>query len=223
MGHVFFDRSSCEPLDTIILMAFVDDLPRALKHFRSCDEDLAQIIAQHGPPPPRKRPANFPTLLHIILAQQISVAAAAAIEKRLKAAVPRLTPTTFMQLSEEELRLIGFSRQKILYGKDLALSFLERGLTMQSLRRAGDEAVIQKLVAIKGLGRWSAEVFLLFALERPDVMPAQDLALMVAAQRLKKLKTRPAPKQLLALAENWRPWRSYAARLLWHFYNAPPA
>jgi len=87
-----------------------------------------------------------------------------------------------------------------------------------------DEAAIEALSAVKGIGRWSAEVFLLFALQRPDVMPAQDLALLVAAQRMKGWRTRPEPKKLLKLAELWRPYRSYAARMLWHYYrNAKPA
>ena len=96
-------------------------------------------------------------------------------------------------------------------------------LSIPRLRRQGDEEAIAAITRIKGLGTWSAEVFLLFNLRRPDIMPAQDLALIVAAQRLKKLAARPSPKELRALAEPWRPYRSYAARMLWHYYrNAPP-
>jgi len=193
-----------------------------MKHLAKCDKDLAWCVRQHGLPPPRKRPANFSTLLHIILAQQISVAAAAAIQNRLLGALPKLTPANFLELSEGDLRAIGFSRQKIIYGKDLASRFLERGLSIQKLRHMEDEQVIQELIAIKGFGTWSAEIFLLFAFERPAIMPAKDLALMIAAQKLKKLKDRPTPKELLAIAEKWRPWRSYAARLLWHYYSADP-
>src|SRR5262249_29280277 len=112
-----------------------------------------------------------------------------------------------------------FSRQKTIYGRDLAAHFLDGRISLPKLRKMDDEAAIASLSSVKGIGRWSAEVFLLFSLNRPDVMPARDLALMVAAQRLKRLKSRPDPKKLLKISEPWRPFRSYAARMLWHYYR----
>jgi DNA-3-methyladenine glycosylase II len=162
-------------------------------------------------------------LLHVIVAQQVSTHAAKAISDRLEAAMSAPTPEAFMALTDADLRAVGFSRQKVIYGRDLASAFLDGRLSIAKLRRQPDEAVIAAITAIKGLGTWSAEVFLLFNLKRPDVMPAQDLALMVAAQRLKRLQERPSAKELRVIAEPWRPYRSFAARMLWHYYrNAPP-
>jgi DNA-3-methyladenine glycosylase II len=172
-----------------------------------------------GPPPPRHRPAVFATLMDVIIAQQVSTASARAISGRLVERLGRVTPEGVAALSDADLRAVGFSRQKTAYGRDLAAAFQDGRISLAKLRRMDDEEVIAALSSIKGIGRWSAEVFLLFALRRPDVMPAQDLALLVAAQRMKGLRSRPEPKKLLKLAEPWRPYRSYGARMLWHYYR----
>ncbi len=200
-----------------------DLLQRALAHLGKADRDFARAIAEIGPPPPRGRPANFMALLHVIVAQQVSTHAAKAISDRLEAAMGAPTPDAFLALTDADLRAVGFSRQKVVYGRDLAAAFLDGRLSIPRLRRQPDEDAIAAITAIKGLGTWSAEVFLLFNLKRPDIMPAQDLALMVAAQRLKRLKERPSARELRLIAEPWRPYRSFAARMLWHYYrNAPP-
>jgi DNA-3-methyladenine glycosylase II len=200
-----------------------DLLQRALKHLGKADRDFARAIDEIGPPPPRGRPASFMALLHVIVAQQVSTHAAKAISARLDSALEAPTPEAFLKLSDTDLRAIGFSRQKVIYGRDLAAAFTDGRISIPRLRRQSDEAVITAITTVKGLGTWSAEVFLLFNFKRPDVMPAQDLALLVAAQRLKRLKDRPSPKELRVLAEPWSPYRSYAARMLWHYYrNAPP-
>ena len=198
-------------------------LQRALAHLGKADRDFARAIAEVGPPPPRRRPAGFMGLLHVIVAQQVSTHAAKAISARLDAALEAKTPEAFLKLTDADLRAIGFSRQKIVYGRDLAAAFLDGRLSMAKLRRQGDEEVIAAITSVKGLGVWSAEVFLLFSLRRPDVLPAHDLGLIVAAQRMKRLKARPSPTQLREIAEPWRPYRSYAARMLWHYYHATPA
>jgi DNA-3-methyladenine glycosylase II len=194
-------------------------LQQALDHLARADPHMGRAILEIGPPPPRHRPASFATLLDVIIAQQVSTASARAISGRLAERLRRVTPEAFIALSDPDLRAVGFSRQKTLYGRDLAAHFLEGRLSLTRLRRMEDEAAIEALSAVKGIGRWSAEVFLLFALQRPDVMPAQDLALLVAAQRMKGWRSRPEPKKLLKLAELWRPYRSYAARMLWHYYR----
>lgn len=204
------------------MSTFYQDLPVALEYLARKDKDMARAIALCGPPPRRRRGKNFRTLLYIILAQQISVKAANSIRDRLLEKLPDLTPANFLDLSDQDLREIGFSGQKIRYGRDLAAHLSEKRLSIVKLQRMEDDMAIEAITQIKGFGRWSAEIFLLFALERPDIMPAQDLALMVAAQRLKSLKARPSPKELLEIAENWRPWRSYAARFLWHYYHINP-
>src|SRR5688500_18484759 len=200
-----------------------DLLQRALKYLGKADRDFARAIDEIGPPPPRGRPASFMALLHVIVAQQVSTHAAKAISARLDSALEAPTPEAFLKLSDADLRTVGFSRQKVIYGRDLAAAFTDGRISISRLRRQSDEAVISAITAVKGLGTWSAEVFLLFNFKRPDGMPAQDLALLVAAQRLKRLKDRPSPQELRVLAEPWSPYRSYAARMLWHYYrNAPP-
>jgi DNA-3-methyladenine glycosylase II len=200
-----------------------DLLQRALAHLGKADRDFARAIKEVGPPPPRSRPAGFIGLLHVIVAQQVSTHAAKAISARLDAALKEKTPEAFLKLTDADLRAIGFSGQKMIYGRDLAAAFLDGRLSMPRLRRQSDEEVIAAITSVKGLGVWSAEVFLLFSLRRPDVLPAHDLGLIVAAQRMKRLKERPSPQELREIAEPWRPYRSYAARMLWHYYHATPA
>ena len=197
-------------------------LLRALAHLGKADKDFARAIEEVGPPPLRRRPTGFLGLLHVIVAQQVSTHAAKAISARLDAALDEKTPEAFLKLSDEDLRAVGFSRQKVIYGRDLAAAFLDGRLSMPRLRRQSDEEAIAAITSVKGLGVWSAEVFLLFSLRRPDVLPAQDLGLIIAAQRMKRLKERPSPKQLREIAEPWRPYRSYASRMLWHYYHAAP-
>jgi DNA-3-methyladenine glycosylase II len=199
-------------------------LQQALDHLAGADPHMKEAIRDIGPPPPRHRPASFATLMDVIIAQQVSTASARAISGRLAERLGRVTPERFIALSDADLRAVGFSRQKTLYGRDLAHAFLQGRISIPKLKRLTDEDAIIVLSSVKGIGRWSAEVFLLFALQRPDVMPAQDLALLVAAQRMKGWRKRPEPKKLLKLAETWRPYRSYAARMLWHYYrNGKPA
>ena len=200
-----------------------DLLQRALRHLAKADRDFARAIDEVGPPLPRKRPAGFMGLLNVIVAQQVSTHAAKAISARLDAALEAKTPQAFLKLTDADLRAVGFSRQKVVYGRDLAAAFLDGRLSMPKLRKQSDEDAIAAITSVKGLGVWSAEVFLLFSLRRPDVLPAHDLGLIVAAQRMKRLKERPSPKQLREIAEPWRPYRSYASRMLWHYYHATPA
>ncbi len=194
-------------------------LRRAVAHLASVDPDLARAVAQVGPPPPRSRPPGFPALLQIIVSQQLSVASARAIWGRLVQAADPLTAPSLLALDEAALRAIGFSRQKVDYARGLALAVAEGRLDVDALDRLPDEVVIEQLVRLKGMGRWSAEIYLLFSLGRPDVLPADDLALLVAAGSLKGLAERPTARALRALAEPWRPWRSVACRLLWHYYH----
>jgi len=200
-----------------------DLLQRALRHLAKADRDFARAIDEVGPPLPRQRPAGFMGLLNVIVAQQVSTHAAKAISARLDAALEAKTPQAFLKLTDADLRAVGFSRQKVVYGRDLAAAFLDGRLSMPKLRKQSDEDAIAAITSVKGLGVWSAEVFLLFSLRRPDVLPAHDLGLIVAAQRMKRLKERPSPKQLREIAEPWRPYRSYASRMLWHYYHATPA
>jgi DNA-3-methyladenine glycosylase II len=182
------------------------------------DADFAAIVAAAGTPSfPRRRP-GFGTLLHIILEQQVSVEAARAMYARLRRHCRWVTPERFLALDDETLRRCGFSRQKMAYGRHLATAILSGEVDLKGLERLDDEAALAVLMKLKGIGRWSAEVYLLFALARPDIWPADDLGLQLAVQSLKRLAQRPNGAALRVLAEAWRPWRAVAACLLWQFY-----
>lgn len=195
----------------------------ALQELAARDPDIAAALAQIGPPPPRDRPPGFGSLLRAIVGQQISAAAAASLWARLTAAIDPITPEAVAAHEIDALRALGLSRQKALYARGLALDILARRVELDRLPTLADDAAIAHLVQVKGIGRWSAEVYLLFALGRPDIWPAGDLALAIAMQRLKRLRRRPDPKRLIRLAEPWRPYRGAAAHFLWHYYaKAPP-
>jgi DNA-3-methyladenine glycosylase II len=183
------------------------------------DADLAGVLERHGPPPPRRRPQGFASLLHIIVEQQVSVASAKAIWTRLETGLGRVDPATVLAHDVEALRGFGLSLPKARYARALAEAVDGGGLDFDRLAGLDDEAAIAALVAVKGIGRWTAEVYLLAALQRPDVWPAADLALMAAAADLKGLAARPNAREMVALSAAWRPWRAYAARLLWHHYR----
>ncbi len=182
------------------------------------DADLAAVVRIAGPPRFRRRPASFGTLLHIILEQQVSIDAAAAMYARLRRVCDPLDPAGFLALDQPTLRACGFSRQKAGYGRHLAEAMLAGRFDPAALAGLDDEAATAALVGLKGIGRWSAEIYLLFALGRPDVWPAQDLGLQVGLQRLKSLPERPDAPALRTIGEAWRPWRSVAACLIWQHY-----
>ncbi len=191
----------------------------ALDRLIARDPDLAAIERRAGALPWRARPAGFPGLLQAIVGQQISNQAAAAIWGRVRALPGALEPAGLAALSDEALRGAGLSRPKVAHARALAVAFLDGTLEEARLARLEDEAAIAAIAAVRGLGRWTAEVYLLFALGRYDVFPAADLALAAAATDLKRLTARPSPTELRALAEPWRPARALAARLLWHHWR----
>jgi DNA-3-methyladenine glycosylase II len=195
-----------------------ESFARGLNILRRRDRALAEILNTIGPPPMWKRQAGFPTLIHIILEQQVSLASARAAMNRLLAAAAPLTPGSFLELDDAALKTIGFSRQKTVYGRHLAQSILEGKLDLRGLARMDDTTARDELLKIKGIGNWTADNYLLMALGRPDVWPSGDLALAVAVQKIKGLEARPTPEELETLSLNWRPWRAVAARLLWHYY-----
>jgi DNA-3-methyladenine glycosylase II len=157
-----------------------------------------------------------------ILEQQVSLASARAAFDRLLAAASPLTPARFLELDDAELKTIGFSRQKTAYGRELAGAILGGRLNLAELETLDDADVRSELMDIKGIGPWTADIYLLMALRRPDVWPSGDLALASAAQRVKRLAARPTPDELDTLGADWTPWRAVAARLLWHYYLSDP-
>jgi len=183
---------------------------------------FAELVARHGLPAPRIRPRGFETLLRAIVSQQVSTAAAASIWGRLEGllgAPP--SPATVRAVSPEALRAAGLSRQKIGYAQSLAALVEQGALPLEGLP-PDDEEAIALLMAVRGLGRWSAEIYLLFAEGRPDAFPAGDLAVQVQAGRMFHGGARLSERALRDHAEAWRPHRGVAALLLWHGYNAPP-
>jgi DNA-3-methyladenine glycosylase II len=186
------------------------------------DKDIAAALAEIGPPPPRERPPGFASLLRAIVGQQVSTAAAAALWTRLGTALDPLAPETVARLEIDALRQLGLSRQKALYALGLARDILDRRIDLERVSNMADEEAVAHLIQIKGIGRWSAEIYLLFAHGRPDIFPSGDLALAIAMQHLKRLRKRPEPKRLIKLAEPWRPHRGMGAQFLWHYYKAVP-
>lgn len=190
----------------------------ALRELASRDEHLAEVLERHGAPPMWSREPGFATLLYIILEQQVSLASARATYERLLKAAKPLTPRRFLKLNNVELKKIGFSRQKTLYSRLLAEELVARRLDLASLTEMEDAAVRTRLTALKGIGPWSAEIYLLMALSRADAWPIHDLALAAAVQQVKKLKRRPSPERLEKMSQAWRPYRAVAARVFWHHY-----
>jgi DNA-3-methyladenine glycosylase II len=194
-------------------------LTRGLDALCAADPDVAAARARIGDPTLRQREPGFVTLLDVILGQQISTAAAAAIRGRIHALVQPLTPEAYLATPEAALVKAGLSRQKLAYSRDLAAAALDGRVDFDRLHTIDDETAIEHLVSIKGIGRWTAEIYLLFSLGRCDVWPAEDLALQVGLQHLKQLDERPRGKVMRALGDPWQPWRGVAAFFLWHVYH----
>lgn len=198
-------------------------LAQALDLVAAADADVARALDHAGYPPERRRPAGFATLMRIIIGQQLSTRAAATIAARLETALDGdFTPAGFLGLGDEELRAIGYSRQKIAYGRGLAEAIASGALDVDGLERQSDEDAAAAICALKGFGRWSAEMYLLSSLGRPDIWPAHDVAVQEAVRRIKQLDTRPTPQAMDEIAEPWRPHRSAVAVFLWHYYANPP-
>jgi len=195
-----------------------DALTRAVRLLARRDPDLRGVVKKFGPPPMWARESGFSTLLHIILEQQVSLASARAAHTKLLEIASPLTPALFLELDDATLKAAGFSRQKTLYGRELARSIVEGLLDLDALSLMDDAAVRSELIKIKGIGRWTADIYLLMVLRRPDIWPAGDLALAVAAQKVKRLVSRPTQEDLDQMSNAWKPWRAVAARILWHYY-----
>jgi DNA-3-methyladenine glycosylase II len=183
------------------------------------DPDFAGIEDRAGPLPWRRRDPGFPGLLRTICGQMISNQAAAAIWGRLSVLPGALDPAGLLLLDDDALRGAGLSRPKVSHVRALAAAVLDGRLDFAVLRDAPDEAAVATLSAIPGLGPWTAQVHLVFGFERPDVFPTGDVALAASVAHLKSLPERPKPRALVEMAVAWSPYRSLAARLLWHHWR----
>jgi len=184
------------------------------------DPDLARIVSRNGAPPLWDREPGFATLVHIILEQQVSLASARAAFARLRAAGDPPTPEGLLALNDAELLAIGFSRQKARYVRGLARAVLDGSLDLDALAGYDDDSAGATLLGVTGIGPWTATIYLLMALRRPDVWPVGDIALQEAVGTALRLGGRPDAVEMASLGERWRPWRSVAARLFWHDYLA---
>jgi DNA-3-methyladenine glycosylase II len=189
-------------------------------HFLSeRDPALAFVFEQHGYPPLWSREPGFATLVHIVLEQQVSLASANAAFSRLRQMLEEnITPARFLECSDERLRAIGFSRQKTHYTQLIAKAILEGDFQPENLDQLSDEAVKHEMKKLKGIGDWTADIYLSECLMRPDILPKGDIAMQEAFRALKGLEKRPAHPEFEAATEHWRPWRSVGTRLLWHYY-----
>ena len=193
-------------------------LREAVEILARLDPDLAAVVRRHGEPPLWARPPGFPTLVRIILEQQVSLSSARAAYDRLVARTGEPAPETFITLDDAELKGIGFSRQKASYVRLLSERLIDGSFDLDGVGLLGDEDARVRLMDLKGVGRWSADIYLLMALRRPDVWPRGDLALVNAVAKIKGLPAPPSAEEFEAIGEAWRPWRSVAARIAWFEY-----
>ncbi|MGO2146516.1 DNA-3-methyladenine glycosylase family protein [Halomonas sp.] len=199
-----------------------DTIEQALKTLARADTDIARALPLVGAPSPRVRDKGFATFFSTIVSQQLSTEAARAIMSRVNTLLPELHAQAVLDTQGQALRDAGLSWRKIEYAKGLAEAELAGTFSADGLEHLSDEEVIATITQLRGFGRWSAEIYLMFSLKRPDIFPADDLALRVALGRLKGLDDKPTPKQARMLTQHWAPWRSVGSLFLWHYYRGEP-
>ena len=196
-----------------------DDLKNAVDYLISADNDLAMAAEIAGPVTFKMRPAGFQSLLKIIVEQQLSTASARAIWGRMETKLAPLTPQQMIRHSDTSLRSCGLSGPKMRYCRALSEAIISESLNLSALARSADAKAMAALQSVTGIGRWTAEIYLLFCLGRPDVWPAGDIAVQVALQEVCGLSDRPDHRQMDEIGERWRPLRGVAALILWNYYR----
>ena len=182
------------------------------------DRHLRTIIKQYGYPPMWTRPATFQTLILFILEQQVSLASAYAAFKKLKERIGYVTPSKILLLTDEELRSCYFSRQKIIYARELAKAVQSKQLRLKKISNAHEDEIRLELKKIKGIGDWTVDVYLMHALQRSDLFPLGDIALVNSLKEIKQLHPHTTKEDMITIAEPWRPYRTIASMILWHSY-----
>ena len=205
-------------MSSVIRNLTTETLANAAEFLAARDRQLGSIYRVHGVPPMWARRPGFPTLLRIVLEQQVSLVSARAMFARLESNIASFTPEGFIKSGEAYLRSLGMTRQKAHYAIQVAEAFTNGQL--KSISRLSDEQAQATLTSIKGVGPWTANIYLLMALRRPDIWPDGDVALATTVGRIRKMKTRPSFAELAKIADKWRPYRSVAARMLWQHYLA---
>jgi len=183
------------------------------------DPNIEKAFKALGPPPPRMSPLGFETFLFIIVSQQLSTKVATVIMKRVVALLQDVTAERLMLVAEQDLRDAGLSWRKVEYVKGLAEAVVDGRFKIDELESLSDEDAIKAITKLKGFGRWSAEIYLMFSLQRTDIFPADDLGILVALGQLKGLADKPTPKQAREIVSHWSPWRSVGALFLWQYYH----
>jgi DNA-3-methyladenine glycosylase II len=182
------------------------------------DKDLAAVVKQYGYPPMWTSPNSFETLVHFILEQQVSLASAFAALEKLRERIGLITPERLLPLNDGELRECYFSRQKIIYVKSLAKAIMDGQIDLKEIETLSDDMVREKLIALKGIGHWTIDVYLMFVLHHTDIFPVGDLAVRSATIAVKSLAKDSSKEEILDIAEIWKPYRTVAAMILWHYY-----
>ncbi len=208
-------RSDAAPRKRLTRARFIEGVAA----LAAADPQLGRVVARFGPPPLWTRKPGYAALVQIVLEQQVSLASGRTTFARLRDACSgEVTPESVAGLGAPALRAAGVSRQKAGYCQGIARRIVDGSLDLKALGRRDDDAVRERLTAIRGIGPWTANIYLMTALGRPDVWPDGDLALAAAAQQVKELRERPDARRLREMAESWAPWRTVAARILWHHY-----
>ena len=195
-----------------------DNFKKICNKLARIDKDLHLIIKEHGHPPMWTRPATFQSLILFILEQQVSLASAYAAFKKLREKIGYVTPAKILSLSDAELRACYFSRQKIIYARELAKAVQSKQLSLKKISLAHEDEVRHELKKIKGIGDWTVDVYLMHSLQRTDLFPLGDIALVNSLKETKQLHKHISKEDMLAIAESWRPYRTIAAMILWHSY-----
>jgi len=197
-------------------------IKQGLDEIASRDKDVAKSLDDLGYPAPRIRPPGFETLFNIIVSQQLSTHAAAAIMGRVHELLPEIKAESILDSSIASLRGCGLSQRKVEYAKGLSNAIIAGDFDPNDLQYMDNQEAIKEIMALKGFGPWSAEVYLMFSLQQPDIFPSGDLALLVALQKLKGLDEKPTPKEAQQIVAHWSPWRSVGSLFLWHYYHGAP-
>jgi len=186
------------------------------------DADLKSIVQSYGYPPMWSRPNTFESLVHIILEQQVSLASALSALNKLRDYVQQITPARVLLLTEEEFRACYCSRQKTAYIKYLAEAILSGQISLQAFKTMPDDEIRTQLTALKGIGNWTVDVYLMFVLQRADIFPVGDLAAVNALKRVKGLLAQTSREEIISIAAQWQPYRTVATMMLWHYYLSAP-
>jgi DNA-3-methyladenine glycosylase II len=197
-------------------------IAKGIKYLASIDPDIKDAVELIGAPAPRIRPHGMETLVSIIISQQLSTEAAASIMAKVKNLLPDISANSILKTPPDKLRAAGLSRRKIEYVCSLAEAIKTNKLDLEALKQMPDSEAIKHITQLRGMGRWSAEIYLMFSLQRQNIFPADDLAIVIALQKLKGLEERPSAKEARVITGHWSPWLSVGSLFLWHYYRGAP-